>query len=146
MKKEKIVNYFDKCFKGKVDISQFNNAKNYLFYLIADICGVDIKNSLALRMFAKTYNEMHYYVEKDLDAQENAINNEIFFNSLNFIQKMSYKRELKKLRKTYFNFGKFNYAFFEVFGISLVKVIDDINRKECKKLNNQHQHNTTQDI
>ena len=77
---------------------------------------------------------MYDYIEKDLKGTENVVNDAIFFNSLNFLKKMSYKRELKNLRKTYSNFQKFNDLFLDAFGVSLVKVKNAIDGEESMEI------------
>ena len=133
MKKEYICYYFDKYFKGKINNSAFNIAKNRLFCLLV-IENVDVAETV-LKDFTKNFYEIRNEVERELDAAKNAVNDESFFNSLNFIRKASYKRELKNLRKTYSNFGRFNDLFFEAFGTSLVKIKDVIDNEEKQNVN-----------
>lgn len=124
MKKEYICYYFDKFFKGKVNENLFNNAKNKLFMML-----IYSDNDIVLN-FTKIYYEMHKDLEKEIWSVEFMCNDEAYFNSLNFLQKMSLKRKLKNVRKAYANFGKFNDLFFDAFGTSLVQIKDSIDREE----------------
>lgn len=139
MKKEYICYYFDKCFKGKVDEQLFNTAKNYLFYILV-ANDLDV-NNFALREFTKVFYEIQYRIEKEVESKEAIVEKIQNFNSLNLMQKISYKRKYGEALKLYQNCGKFNNAFIDVFGISLVKVKDLLDNEKC-----QNQQLITQDL
>ena len=128
MKKEYICYYFDKCFKGKVNEDDFMCAKDSLFCLLI-LEETDARKKV-IKDFTQKYFKMHHDIEKDLEIIEGVVFNTEYFESLNFFKKLGYKRELKNLRETYSNFGKFNSDFFNAFEVSLVKVKDEIDATE----------------
>ena len=134
MKKEYICYAFEKSCKGKVDNDLYNKANFNLFFLLNEQ-NITIDN-VRVREFTKAYYEIYYKIQHKLERMEKNYNN-IDFSQLNFFQKRWCKKELERVRATYYNIGKFNSIFYNVFGISLVKVIDDIDR-EAKTENKQN--------
>ena len=132
MKKEKIVNYFDKCFKGVYDKDLFNYSKCYLcpFAVTKD---VNIANA-SLKSFTKNFYEMCAKIEKDLVAAEEYIHSDLFANS-KLVLKIRHKKYLEKLQKQYNNIAKFKAMFFATFSISLVKINESLNCEEFIKRN-----------
>ena len=131
MKKEYVCYYFDKYFKGKINEEDFSCAKNSLFCLLVVDGGAVALN--VLKDFTGKYFKIQHDIEKDLEETESIVHNAEYFNCLNFFQKIGYRREFKNLRKTYSNFGRFEDIFYNAYGVSLVKVKDELDREEDLK-------------
>lgn len=134
MKKEYLMYYFDKCFKGKVDVEQFNVAKNDLFFLLVYSKDESVLNT-KLKKFINLY---HYFcddIQGKLDSMEEVANSGRY-QCFSMVKKLSYKKHINNYKKALKNAEKFYASLVDVFGLAILNMKDTENAEEVVEQKN----------
>lgn len=119
MKKEYILYYFDKVFKGKADPEAFEQAKNSLFnVVVSKDSDFAITN---LRKFAVSYYSICREIKRNLN-QNIEIANSKYSKKTNLLTKLKLKKELKSLHNFNMDACKFYNTFYKAFGVHLADI------------------------